>query len=125
MMELLFEFSRSHCIAICAFLIPANLFSTLQAMIFTGIGRPIAQVGIMSLAALGYATLMMIHVISWWAIGVVMLPTYILPALAGVCLAINLVCLMISATHFRPEIPWIDRRESFAVAWFLRRVGMI
>ncbi|WP_179228534.1 hypothetical protein [Leptolyngbya ohadii] len=125
MVESLFEFSRTHCIAICAFLVPANLLATLQAMIFTGIGRPIFQVGIMSAAALGYATLMLIHVISWWAIGVVMLPTYILPALAGVCLAINLICLLISATHFRPEIPWIDRRESFAVAWFLRQIGMV
>lgn len=124
-MEFLFEFSRSHCIAVCAFLIPANLLVTLQAMIFTGIGRPIAQVGILSIATLTYATLMLLHVMSWWAIGVVMLPTYILPVLAGLCLVINLVCLIISATHFRPEIPWIDRRESFAVAWFLRQVGMI
>lgn len=124
-MEPLFEFSRSHCIAICAFLVPANLLATLQAMIFTGLGRPIAQVGIMSMAALSYATLLMIHVMSWWAIGVVMLPTYILPALAAVCLTINLICLIISATHFRPEIPWIDRRESFAVAWFLRQIGMV
>lgn len=124
-MEPLFEFSRTHCIAICAFLIPANLIATLQAMIFTGVGRSIAQVGIMFVASLGYAALMMLHVMSWWAVGVVMLPTYVLPALVGVCLAINLVCLLISATHVRPEIPWIDRRESFAVAWFLRQVGMI
>lgn len=90
MFDLICEFSRSHCIAICAFLVPANLLATLQTLIFMGLGTPKLQIRVMAAIASCYATVMILHVVSWFIVGVVMAPTYILLALASLCLSINL-----------------------------------
>ena len=83
------EFSRNHCIAICAFLVPANLLATLQTTIVVALHRPSWQVA----HAAGFASILAIalffHVWSWLAIGVIMAPTYILFFLGSVCLLIN------------------------------------
>jgi hypothetical protein len=83
------EFSRCHCIGICAVLVPINLSLTIITMSSIALGRSKAivhaTVGLSILPAL----VLLLHVISWWAIGVVMLPTYILPVLAITCLTIN------------------------------------
>ncbi len=86
----LFEFSRSHCIGICAFLVPANLLATLQTMIFVGTGRPVIQVNLMTAFASLYSGLMVLHVATWLIIGIVMIPTFVLLSLGTVCLGINL-----------------------------------
>jgi hypothetical protein len=91
----LFEFSRTHCVAICAALVPMNLLATLQTMIFAGIGRPIAQVHLMAKISSLYALLLLLHVLTWLAIGVIMAPTYILTFLGCLCLLINLVTVAI------------------------------
>lgn len=83
------EFSQSYCIAICAFLVPANLLTTLQTAIFTGLNRPRMQVWASALVASLWATAMIFHVFSWFAIGVVMPPTYILLVMGITCLTIN------------------------------------
>ncbi len=89
------EFSRAHCVSICAFLVPANLLATLLTMIFTALCRPHVQVwqaaGIASL----FAVAMMLHVFTWFAIGVVMAPTYILLWLGITCLLTNLVVILL------------------------------
>lgn len=85
----LFEFSRTNCLAICAFLVPANLLFTLQTMIFTGLRRPQTQVQKAALLACLPALVMIFHVFTWWMIGVVMAPTFILLGLASTCLSIN------------------------------------
>lgn len=90
MFDLICEFSRSHCIAICAFLVPANLLATLQTLIFMGLGTPKLQIRVMAAIASCYATVMILHVVSWFIVGVVMAPTYILLALASLCLSINI-----------------------------------
>jgi hypothetical protein len=84
------EFSHTYCIAICAFLVPANLLATLMTGIFTGLNRPRVQVRASVVVASLFATAMIFHVFTWFAIGVVMPPTYILLLMAIVCLAINL-----------------------------------
>jgi hypothetical protein len=84
------EFSHTHCIAICAFLVPANLLTTLQTGILTGLNRPRMQVWASAAVASLWATAMIFHVFTWFAIGVVMPPTYILLLMAIVCLVINL-----------------------------------
>lgn len=84
------EFSHTYCIAICAFLVPANLLATLMTGIFTGLNRPRVQVRASVVVASLFATAMIFHVFSWFAIGVVMPPTYILLLMAIVCLAINI-----------------------------------
>ena len=92
------EFSHTHCIAICAFLVPANLLTTLQTAILTGLNRPRMQVWASAAVASLWATAMIFHVFTWFAIGVVMPPTYILLAMAIACLAINVWALGHPAT---------------------------
>ena len=92
------EFSHAHCIAICAFLVPANLLTTLQTAILTGLNRPRIQVWASAAVASLWATAMIFHVFTWFAIGVVMPPTYILLAMAIACLAINVWALGHPAT---------------------------
>ena len=83
------EFSRTYCIAICAFLVPANLLTTLQTAILTGLNRPRIQVWGSVVVASLWATAMIFHVFTWFAIGVVMPPTYILLVMGITCLTIN------------------------------------
>ena len=84
------EFSHTYCIAICAFLVPANLLATLMTGILTGLNRPKVQVRASVVVASLFATAMIFHVFTWFAIVVVMPPTYILLLMAIVCLAINM-----------------------------------
>lgn len=86
----LFEFSRSHCIGICAFLVPANLLATLQTLVFVGTGRPTIQVRLMTAFASLYSGLMVLHVATWLLVGVIMIPTFVLLSLGTVCLGVNL-----------------------------------
>lgn len=83
------EFSHTYCVAICAFLVPANLLMTLQTVILTALKRSRIQVGASVLVASLFATSMIFHVFSWFAIGIVMPPTYILLLMAITCLTIN------------------------------------
>lgn len=90
----LFELSRTYCIPICAVLVPANLSATLQTILFVGFGRSAAQVQLMASGASFYALLLLLHVFTWFAIGVVMAPTYILTLLGGLCLSVNCCALL-------------------------------
>ncbi|AFY72801.1 hypothetical protein Syn7502_00653 [Synechococcus sp. PCC 7502] len=84
----LFEFSRCHCLSICAFLVPANAIATLQTLIF--VGRRSPRLSPIILASVIYALTMILHVFTWFVVGVVMAPTFILLSLGIVCLAINI-----------------------------------
>src|SRR4028118_387835 len=95
------EFSRTNCIAICAFLVPANLLLTLQTIIFTGRRRPQAQVRQAVVLACIPALVMVLHVFTWFLIGVVMAPTYILLCLASTCIGINLWAISHSQSMVR------------------------
>ncbi|PSB19700.1 hypothetical protein C7B65_10430 [Phormidesmis priestleyi ULC007] len=86
----LFEFSRNHCIEICAFLVPANLLATLRTLILTGQRKPTARIWFATSIAAFFAGLMVLHVTTWFLVGVVMAPTFILLTLGSVCLSINL-----------------------------------
>ncbi|MBD2449012.1 hypothetical protein H6G76_17995 [Nostoc sp. FACHB-152] len=88
------EFSSTYCIGICAFLIPANLFATSLTIIFTLLHRPALQVWQAAGIASIFALLMILHVLAWFMIGVVMAPTYILLALASICLLANLGAIL-------------------------------
>jgi hypothetical protein len=92
----LFEFSRTYCIPICAVLVPVNLLATLQTMLFVGFRRPIAQTHLMAGVASFYALVLILHVVTWYVIGVVMAPTYILTVLGGVCIVTNLSAVAIA-----------------------------
>ena len=86
----LFEFSRSHCVAICTFLVPANLLATSLTMFRVGLRYPSAQVWQAVGLASFFALVMIFHVLTWFMVGVVMAPTYILLLLGSVCLSVNL-----------------------------------
>lgn len=84
------EFSHTYCVAICAFLVPANLLTTLQTVILTGLNRHRVQVQASVLVASIFAITMIFHVFTWFIIGVVMPPTFILLLMALTCLIINI-----------------------------------
>lgn len=84
------DFSRNNCLGICTFLVPFNLLATLQTLIFIGLNRPTSQILLISAFASLYSGLMVLHVFSWFMIGVVMSPTYILLSLGTTCLVINI-----------------------------------
>ncbi|WP_239005532.1 hypothetical protein [Gloeothece citriformis] len=85
----LFEFSHHYCLAICAFLVPAILLLTLRTMWLVGQFRSQAQVQQAIIAASICACTLLLHDYTWFVIGVVMVPTYILLILACVCLSLN------------------------------------
>ena len=108
------DFSRSHCLAICAFLVPANLIATSQTILFTLLKRSALQVFTISAIATIYALLMISHVMSWFVVGVVMAPTFILMFLGITCLAINAIAIWLKANQVEIDYLRIFRR-------FLRR----
>lgn len=93
----LFEFSRANCVSICAFLVPANLLLTLQTIVLVGLRCPQVQVRQAALLACIPALLMVLHVGTWFIIGVVMIPTFILLGLSLICSTMNIWAI----THCR------------------------
>ncbi len=82
------EFSRCHCIGICAFLVPTNLCLASATMLLTALERSPRLIYAIVTVGVFPAIALFLHVATWWAIGVVKLPTFILPTLATTCLAI-------------------------------------
>jgi hypothetical protein len=82
------EFSRNYCVSICAFLVPANLVTTVLTLLFLYFGRPTRQVFPIASLALLFALTMFLHVATWLMIGVVMSPTFILFGLGLTCFVI-------------------------------------
>ena len=65
-------------------------------MLWIWLHRPLRQVQITAGVAGFYALLLLLHVFTWFAIGVVMAPTFILIFLSSVCIAINLCAVLYS-----------------------------
>jgi len=95
------EFSRNHCVTICAFLVPANLIATLSTMVLAALHRPLSQVLQSATVAAFFAIVMMLHVYTWFSIGVVQLATYILLWLAITCLFTNLGAILFQRRYIR------------------------
>ncbi|OLP16279.1 hypothetical protein BST81_22015 [Leptolyngbya sp. 'hensonii'] len=89
----LLEFSRTHCIAICALLVPLNLIMTLLTLACVYFSRPVKQLQMLAMAAMLPALAMVLHVLTWLVIGVVMPPTYILLSLGTTCWVINFLAI--------------------------------
>lgn len=87
------DFSRANCISICAFLIPANLITTLLTMHLTALRRSPVQVWQMAGIGSILAVLMLYHVFTWFIVGIVMAPTYILLCLGSICFFTNIVAI--------------------------------
>lgn len=84
------EFSRAYCVSICTFLVPANLVATSLTVVVTLSNYPTVQLWRFATIANFLALIMMLHVFSWFLVGMVMAPTYILLGLASICLFANL-----------------------------------
>lgn len=88
------EFSRCHCIGICAFLVPTHLFLASTTMWMVALEGSTKKIYTSVSLAIIAAIIMLLHVATWWIIGVVMLPTFILPTLAVTCLVINIYAVV-------------------------------
>lgn len=112
------EFSRANCVGICAFLVPANLLATLLTIIVAVLGRPTQQIWqSVSLASI-FATAMIYHVYTWFLVGVIMLPTYILLALAIACLLANFTAVILHKRYFCPQNLSQNVRTAFGAVHF-------
>lgn len=111
------EFSRGYCVQICAFLVPANLLATIQGLVMMVLDRPLRERLAVGLAGSCYAIFMVLHVATWFAVGVVMAPTYVLMALAVVCLVMN------GAIILRSLKPRSQADDSQGLVWRPLAVG--
>lgn len=85
----LLHLSHHHCVAICATLVPLNLLATSSTFYLSLVGYP-RRDQLRSLAlAVGLALILLLHVGSWWIVGVVRVQTYILVVLSCICLGLN------------------------------------
>jgi hypothetical protein len=110
----LFELSRTHCIAICGFLVPANLLATLLTLGLLVLRRPAVQIRQAVGLASSLAVVMVLHILTWLVIGIVMAPTFILFWLASTCLLINIWAIAHPASLNRildALLAWLKLRQ--------------
>jgi hypothetical protein len=112
------EFSRCYCIGICAFLVPTNLLLAISIILLVAVDQPKRLIYSIIGIAVFPAIALFLHVATWWAIGVVMLPTFILPLLASTCLAIYTYAV-INPQHMRNRLMAISK---FSVAKYQQLV---
>jgi hypothetical protein len=102
----IFEFSRDHCVAICSFLVPANLMTTIATLVLVIMNQPLLKirwsVGIASV----FALTLFLHVSTWFIIGVITPVTFILFGLGATCLVVDALAL------YHQEITQIALRKS-------------
>ncbi|MDJ0557162.1 MAG: hypothetical protein QNJ68_22500 [Microcoleaceae cyanobacterium MO_207.B10] len=84
------EFSQINCLAICSVLVPINLLASLQSIIFTALRRPQKDINVMALFASFYALMIILHVGTWFIVGVVRIETFVLLSFASCCLIVNI-----------------------------------
>jgi hypothetical protein len=87
------HFSRCHCVAICAVLIPVNLLMSLAVIVLSALDRSPQQRRQIAMLAWLPALLLVAHVASWWVVGVIAPASFLLPFVALLCTAINCCCL--------------------------------
>ena len=92
--EPIFEFSRHNCVAICSFLVPANLFTTITTLVLIVKRQPLSLVSWSMGVASVFAVTLFLHVSTWFAIGVVTPVTFILFGLGTTCLCINALAII-------------------------------
>ena len=98
-LEPLFAFSRHYCVAICSFLVPANLITTGTTVVLVAIEQSLSKIrwsiGIASI----FAITLFLHVSTWFIIGVITPVTFVLFGLGTTCLLINIL-----AINYRQDI---------------------
>ena len=93
-LEPVFEFSRQNCVAICSFLVPANLITAITTVILIIKEQPfnviVKSIGIAAI----FAIALFLHVSTWFIIGIITPVTFILFGLGATCLCINLLAIV-------------------------------
>ncbi len=97
--EPLFQFSRHYCVAICSFLVPANLITTILTVVLVVRGESLSKMLWSKGTASVFAIALFLHVSTWFMIGIVTPVTFILFGLGTTCLIINML-----AVAYRQEI---------------------
>ena len=87
----LFEFSRQHCLAICSFLVPANLIATITTLTLVFTGQSMTKMRWSKGVASVLAIALFLHVSTWFIVGVITPVTFILFGLGSTCLIVNLL----------------------------------
>jgi len=93
-LNLLSEFSRQNCVAICAFLVPANLLTTINTLLLLYLIGPLAQIRLAALFACLFALTLFLHISTWMIIGVFTPVSIILFGLGSTCLIINSLAII-------------------------------
>lgn len=88
-LEPIFEFSRHNCVAICSFLVPANLLATISTLVLVGTNQSLARIRSSLTIAAIFAVILFLHVSTWFIIGIITPVTFILFGLGTTCLLIN------------------------------------
>lgn len=83
------ELSRTHCVSLCAFLVPAILITTCLTMVLAALRRSKTKVWQSAGVAGIFAVVLLWHVYTWFEVGIVMIPTYVLLWLSSSCLVSN------------------------------------
>lgn len=99
-LEPIFEFSRLNCVAICAFLVPANLLTTIATLVLAATGQSLLKMRFTVAIAASFALTLYLHISTWFIIGVITPVTFILFGLGTTCLSINILALV-----YRNEFP--------------------
>jgi hypothetical protein len=89
----LFEFSRQNCVAICSFLVPANLLTTITTLVLVATGQSLSKMRWSKRIASVLAIALFLHVSTWFMIGIITPVTFILFGLGSTCLVINLIAV--------------------------------
>ena len=82
---------------------PTNLGLASATMVLVGLNRSTRTIYTTVALSVLPAIILLLHVATWWAIGVVMLPTFILPVLATTCLVIQ-ACALINPQQLRNSL---------------------
>ncbi len=88
-LEPIFEFSRHNCVAICSFLVPANLIATISTLILVGTSQGLSKIRLSLTIGAIFAVTLFLHVSTWFIIGIITPVTFILFGLGTTCLLIN------------------------------------
>ena len=93
-LEPIFEFSRHNCVAICSFLVPANLIATIITITLAIKSHSLSAINRSMGFASIFAVTLFIHVSTWFAIGVITPVTFVLFGLGTTCLLINALAII-------------------------------
>lgn len=89
----LFEFSRQNCVAICSFLVPAILLTTITTLVLVATGQSLTRMRWSGGMASVLAIALFLHVSTWFMIGIITPVTFILFGLGSTCLVVNLIAV--------------------------------